>query len=154
MSAPPETMMAKLKSAIIATVIWLACAVPVFGGLYACSVWLTPEPFATAAECYRALEYVQYHERHHGEYCAELERGDGAHSRMTLARERIAASCPDRAQHCTVALQRRCCSLQCTADSRVSGSPDEQRLPRRSRVNRCFFAYVLKFLHRLGKRAR
>ncbi len=55
--------------------------------------------------------------------------GDGAHSRMTLARERIAASCPDRAQHCTIALQRRFCSLQCTPDSGVSGSPDEQRLP-------------------------
>ena len=117
MSAPPEMMMAKLKSAVIATVIWLACAVPVFGGLYACSVWLTPEPFATVAECYRALAYVQYHEGHHGEYCAELERGDGAHSRMTLARERIAASCPDRAQHCTIAWQRRLRSLQRTADS-------------------------------------
>jgi hypothetical protein len=75
MPAHPETTMAKLKSAIIATVIWLACAVPLYGGLYACSVWLTPEPFATAAECHRALAELQYHEGHYGEYCAELERG-------------------------------------------------------------------------------
>jgi hypothetical protein len=59
----------------MATVIWLACAVPLYGGLYACSVWLTPEPFKTAAECSRALAYLQYHEGHHDEYCAELERG-------------------------------------------------------------------------------
>jgi hypothetical protein len=68
-------MMAKLKSAIVATVIWLACGVPLLVGSYACSVWLTPEPFATEAECRRALAEVQYHEGHHGEYCAELERG-------------------------------------------------------------------------------
>jgi hypothetical protein len=49
MPAHPETTAAKLKSAIIATVGWLALAVPLYGALYACSVWLTPEPFATAA---------------------------------------------------------------------------------------------------------
>jgi hypothetical protein len=75
MPAHPETTFAKLKSGITATLIWLACAVPLYGGLYACSVWLTPEPFATEAECQRALAYLQYREGHHGEYCAELERG-------------------------------------------------------------------------------
>jgi hypothetical protein len=75
MPAHPETITAKLKSAIIATVGWLALAVPFYGGLYACSEWLAPEPFATAAECRRALAELQYHEGHHGEYCAELERG-------------------------------------------------------------------------------
>jgi hypothetical protein len=75
MAAPPETTTARLKSGIIATVGWLALAVPFYGGLYACSEWLTPEPFATAAECHRALAYLQYHDGHHGEWCAELERG-------------------------------------------------------------------------------
>jgi hypothetical protein len=75
MSTRPATTISKLKSAIMATVIWLACAILLYGGLYACSVWLTPEPFKTAAECSRALAYLQYHEGHHDEYCAELERG-------------------------------------------------------------------------------
>jgi hypothetical protein len=75
MSARAETTLAKLKDAVISTVIWLACAVPLYGGLYACSVWLAPEPFATEAECRRALAEVQSREGHHGEYCAELERG-------------------------------------------------------------------------------
>jgi len=65
MPTHPETTSAKLKSAIIATVCWL----------YACSEWQTPEPFATAAECHRALAELQYYEGHHGEYRAELERG-------------------------------------------------------------------------------
>jgi len=51
-------------------------AVPFYGGLYACSVWLTPEPFATAAECNEALARLEYYDGHHGvEWCAELERG-------------------------------------------------------------------------------
>jgi hypothetical protein len=78
MAAPPETITAKLKSGLSgigAIVGWLALAVPFYGGLYACSEWLTPEPFATAAECHRALAYVQYHDGHHGESCVELERG-------------------------------------------------------------------------------
>jgi hypothetical protein len=75
MAAHPETAMAKLKSAIIATVIWLACAVPVYGGFAACSAWLTSKPFATEAECQRALAYVQDREGDHGEYCAELQQG-------------------------------------------------------------------------------
>ena len=74
MPTHPETTTAKLKSAIsaiVATAAWLAS----MAGLYACWDWLTPEPFATVAECHRALAYLQYHEGHHGEYCAELERG-------------------------------------------------------------------------------
>jgi hypothetical protein len=71
--------MAKLKSAIIstvATVAWLVSAVALYGGLYACSEWLTPEPFTTAAECHDALARLQYYDGHHGvEWCAELERG-------------------------------------------------------------------------------
>jgi hypothetical protein len=35
--------MAKLKSAIISTVGWLVLAIPFYGGLYACSVWLMPK---------------------------------------------------------------------------------------------------------------
>jgi hypothetical protein len=78
MSAHSETTTEKLKS-IFTTAGWLALAVAsygvLYGGLYACSEWLAPEPFATAAECHRALTELQYSEGHHGEYCAELERG-------------------------------------------------------------------------------
>ena len=77
MSARPESTTAKLKSAIsniVAAAAWLAS----MAGLYACWDWLTPEPFATEAECRRALAEVQYHEGHHGEYCVELERGGWA----------------------------------------------------------------------------
>jgi hypothetical protein len=75
MPAHPETITAKLKSAIIATVGWLALAVPFYGGLYACSEWLAPEPFATAAECRRALAELQYHEGHHGELLRRARKG-------------------------------------------------------------------------------
>ena len=68
--------MAKLKSAIISTVGWFVLAVPFYGGVYACSAWLTPEPFATAAECRDALARLEYYEGHGAvEWCAELERG-------------------------------------------------------------------------------
>jgi hypothetical protein len=63
----------KLKSAIIATVIWFA----LMGGLYACSEWLlTPEPaelFATEAECSRALGPL--HGRGVVAWCTEIEKG-------------------------------------------------------------------------------
>jgi hypothetical protein len=95
MPSRPETTMARLKSAIISTVIWLACAIPLYGGLYACSAWLTPEPFATAAQCHRALAELQYSQGHHGEYCAELEKGGGSRLHMTLAQEPIAPFYPD-----------------------------------------------------------
>ena len=79
MAAPLESTTAKLKSGmsgIIAIVGWLALAVPFYVGLYACSESLTPGPFATAGECYRALAYLEYHDGHHGgEWCAELKRG-------------------------------------------------------------------------------
>jgi hypothetical protein len=76
MPAHPETTTAKLKSAIstiIATVAWLASV----AGLYACWDWLTPEPFATEAECHRALAYLEQHDGppRQPEWCAELERG-------------------------------------------------------------------------------
>jgi hypothetical protein len=79
MPAHPETTTAKLKDAItgiLEIVGWLALAVALYGGLYACSVWLTPEPFATAAECERALAYLEQHDPpRQPEWCAELERG-------------------------------------------------------------------------------
>jgi hypothetical protein len=74
MPTRPETMMAKLKSAIIATAIWLAVAVPVLGGAYACSEWLKPPTF-DLADCKIVLAAYQYANGHHGESCAELEEG-------------------------------------------------------------------------------
>jgi hypothetical protein len=98
-AAPLETTTAKLKSAasgIIAVVGWLALAVPFYVGLYACSEWLTPEPFATAAECHRALAYLQYHDGHHAASGAPSSNEEGgARWRTIVVREPIAASCPD-----------------------------------------------------------
>jgi hypothetical protein len=74
MSTHPETTMAKLKSAIIPIVCWLAVAIPVYGGLYACSESLKHEPLDYAT-CERALAALQYANGHHGETCLELERG-------------------------------------------------------------------------------
>jgi hypothetical protein len=77
-SRPPKTITAKLKSGIAATVGWLVVAVPCYSGFYACSEWLTQEPFATAAECHRALARLEYLDGHRGGpelWCAELERG-------------------------------------------------------------------------------
>jgi hypothetical protein len=60
---PVGDLPAKLRSGLSAFVFWLVLAVPVYGGFYACSAWLADKladkPFATAAECNRALAYVQ-----------------------------------------------------------------------------------------------
>jgi hypothetical protein len=61
-------------------------------GFYACSVWLTPEPSKTAGECSRALAYLQYHEGHHDEYWAELERGGRIVKLSSIGRNRDKAA--------------------------------------------------------------
>src|SRR5690349_18738850 len=61
--ARPETRTAKLKSAIISTVLWPVIAVPFCGGLDACSEWLTPPP-ADLVTCERTLAALQYANGH------------------------------------------------------------------------------------------
>jgi hypothetical protein len=75
MPTQPETSLAKTEIRHHCDRDLARLGVPL-GGLYACLVWLTPEPFATEAECNRALANVQYYDGHRNvEWCAELERG-------------------------------------------------------------------------------
>jgi hypothetical protein len=67
-------VIAKLKSAAVATAIWLACLAP-----FALLQWLLastgPTPFATVQQCEHALREWQYDNGHHGEKCVELANG-------------------------------------------------------------------------------
>jgi hypothetical protein len=67
--------MTKLKSAAVATAIWLACVVPLYG-CFAFLQWSTAStPFPTIQQCERALVEWQYDNGHRGERCVELEDG-------------------------------------------------------------------------------
>jgi hypothetical protein len=68
-------VIAKLKSAAVATAIWLACSVPLYG-CFVLMQWSTaPTPFATVQQYERTLAKWQYDNGHHGEECVELEGG-------------------------------------------------------------------------------
>jgi hypothetical protein len=67
-------VIAKVKSAAVATAIFLACASP-----FVLLQWLTatpaPTPFATVQQCKSALGKWQYDNGHHDEKCVELQDG-------------------------------------------------------------------------------
>jgi hypothetical protein len=68
-------LIAKLRSAAVATAVWLACVIPLYG-CFAIVEWATaPTPFSTMQQCQRALRNWQYDNGHGGELCVELEGG-------------------------------------------------------------------------------